>query len=215
MIITIDGPAASGKGTIAKGLADHYNLPHLDSGLLYRAVGYQLMDKLGNDRLSDELINLADTIAQNLDTSNLDPVKLGAPNVALAAAKVARIPRVRAALIKVQRDFATQEGGAVLDGRDMGSRICPEAEVKLFITASPEIRAKRRVAQLLAQGEHILEADVLAQIIDRDESDRSNPAGAFYPGENAYLLDTSKLDIETTLKEAIALVEKAMAARMN
>lgn len=215
MIIAIDGPAASGKGTMAKGLAEHYNLPHLDSGLLYRAVGFQLLDRLGPSRMSDALIELAEIAAQNLDTSNLDPIVLGAPDVALAAAKVARIPRVRAALFQVQRDFATQKGGAVLDGRDMGSRICPEAEVKLFITASPEIRARRRTAQLRAHGEKMLEADVLAQIIERDENDRSNPAGAFYPGENAHLLDTSKLDIETTLKEAIALVDKAVSAKMN
>lgn len=230
MIIAIDGPAASGKGTISKGLAAHYNLPHLDSGLLYRAVGFQILNRLDGPGMSEDLIALAESIAQNIDPSSFDPVVLGAPDVALAAAKVARLARVRAALFNVQRVFATQEGGAVLDGRDMGSRICPEADVKLFITASPEIRAKRRTAQLQGQGmqvngkkvqgekahgEKVLESDILAQIIERDESDRSNPAGAFYPASDAHLLDTSKLDIEATLEKAIALVEKAMSAKMN
>lgn len=211
MIITIDGPAASGKGTIAKGLADHFALPHLDSGLLYRAVGHEMMDHLTASNLAD----LAENAALNLDTGLLDAKTLGNPDVALAAAKVARIPRVRAALFQAQRDFATQKGGAVLDGRDIGSRICPEAEAKLFITASPEVRASRRTKQLLDQGTSIPKAQILQQIIERDESDRSNPAGAFYPGTDAHLLDTSQLDIEAALEAAIAIVNEAVSPGMN
>ncbi len=211
MIIAIDGPAASGKGTIAQGLARHYGLPHLDSGLLYRAVGHRLLDRLH----APDLTELAEAVARELDASNLDPVMLGTPEIALAAAKVARIPRVRKALFQVQRDFATQPGGAVLDGRDMGSRICPEADAKLFISAEPRVRAQRRVRQLSDQGIRADEARVLEEILARDESDRLNPAGAFYPGEGAHLLDTSELDIEGALKEAIAIVEKSLAGGMD
>ncbi|HHS83019.1 MAG TPA: (d)CMP kinase [Devosia sp.] len=202
MKIAIDGPAASGKGTIAKGLARHFKLPHLDTGLLYRAVGLSMMGRL----LEPNLADLAEKEAANLDISQLDETVLGRADVALAAAKVARIPRVRAALRQLQVDFAAQEGGAILDGRDIGSRICPDADVKLFITASPEIRAKRRYAQLTRMGQKADEAQILEQIIARDESDRTNPAGAFYISEDAHLLDTSELDIEGALNAAIAIV---------
>lgn len=211
MIIAIDGPAASGKGTISKGLAQHYSLPHLDSGLLYRAVGMALLDQLRAPNLAD----LAENIAQNLDVEKLDPKILGAPDVAMAAAKVARIPRVRAALFQVQRDFALQPGGAVLDGRDMGSRICPEADAKLFISADPKIRAHRRVLQLGLQDLPEEQEEILIQILARDKSDKENPAGAFFPAKDALLLDSSQLDIEAALTEAIALVEQALAQEMN
>jgi cytidylate kinase len=140
---------------------------------------------------------------------------LGTQEVAFAAAKVARIPKVRAALFQVQRDFATQTGGAVLDGRDMGSRICPEAEVKLFINAEPEIRAQRRAKQLNAQGIKVSHDEMLAQILARDESDRLNPAGAFYPATDAHLLDTDELDIEAALKAAIAVVDATMLSGLD
>ena len=211
MIIAIDGPAASGKGTISKGLAKHYSLPHLDSGLLYRAVGLALIEQLEAPQLAD----LAEDVAKNLDVHHLDEKILGAPDVAMAAARVARIPRVRAALFQVQRDFAMQPGGAVLDGRDMGSRICPEADAKLFISADPEVRAHRRVLQLGLEGAPAQQEEILAQILARDESDKENPAGAFFPAKDALLLDSSQLDIETALKEAIALVEQAVAQGMN
>ncbi|MCF6302263.1 MAG: (d)CMP kinase [Devosiaceae bacterium] len=211
MIIAIDGPAASGKGTIAKGLAKHFDLPHLDTGLLYRAIGYALIDSL----TAPDLVERAEKLAINLDVENLDPAILGATDVSMAAAKVARIPRVRAALFDLQTSFATQEGGAVLDGRDIGSRICPQAEAKLFITALPEVRASRRAKQLSNQENSVDEADILDQIRRRDESDKENPAGAFYPGEGALLLDTSELDIEAALEAAIALVNKATGQGMG
>ncbi len=216
MIIAIDGPAASGKGTIAKGLAQHFGLPYMDTGLLYRAVGHALLEQLNAPDLSaPDLVDRAEELARNLDVTRLDPIVLGAADVAMAAAKVARIPRVRAALFEVQTDFATQDGGAVLDGRDIGSRICPQAEAKLFITASAQVRAARRTRQLQAQGIEVNEAHVLDQIRLRDESDKENPAGAFYPGEGALLLDTSELDIEAALEAAIALVNKATDQGMD
>lgn len=209
MIIAIDGPAASGKGTIATGLARHYGLAHLDTGLLYRAVGLVVFDKLE----SADLDALAVAAAQNIDTNRLDPEILGTPEVALAAAKVARIEAVRATLRQFQRDFAMQPGGAVLDGRDIATRICPDAEAKLFITASPQARAYRRTTQLHKRGMAADEAEILAQIIARDESDTSNPAGAFYLADDAHLLDTTDLDIEAALRAAVAIVDTAMAGK--
>jgi len=209
MLIAIDGPAASGKGTIAQGLAKHYALNHLDTGLLYRAVGLAMIDRLDVSNFSV----LAIEAAQNVDPQNLDPIRLDAGNVALAAARVARVAGVRKALFQVQRDFAMQPGGAVLDGRDIGSRICPEADVKLFVTASSDVRAARRTTQLNAQGIKMDHAEILRQIIDRDESDRTNPAGAFYPGEGAHLLDTSNLDIQASLRAAIAIVDGAVTGK--
>ncbi|MCF6326838.1 MAG: (d)CMP kinase [Devosiaceae bacterium] len=205
MIITIDGPAASGKGTIAKALAKYFGLPFLDTGLLYRAVGKNLLDHLNDPDLED----LAHNEAMKIDPSRLDEKILGHHDIAMAASKVAQFPKVREALFKVQRDFATQTAGAVLDGRDTGTKICPEADVKIFVKAMPEIRAKRRTAQLLGLGENVSEEKILSQIIIRDENDRKNPAGAFFPAKDAHLLDTSELDIEGALKAAIAIVEEA------
>ncbi len=209
MLIAIDGPAASGKGTIAEGLADHFALKHLDTGLLYRAVGLKMLDRLDGRDFSV----LAIKAAQDIDPENLNPLDLDAGDVALAAARVARVAGVRKALFQIQRDFATQPGGAILDGRDIGSRICPEADVKLFVTAKPEVRAARRTAQLNAQGIKLDFAQTLKQIIERDESDRTNPAGAFYPGEGAHLLDTSNLDIQASLRAAIAIVDGAVTGK--
>lgn len=209
MIIAVDGPAASGKGTIAKGLAGHFELRHLDTGLLYRAVGLAVGDQLD----APDLEALAVKAAREIDTDHLDPKILGAPEVALAAAKVARIEQVRVALREFQRNFAIQPGGTILDGRDIGTRICPDADVKLFVIASPKARADRRTAQLRARGNDIEEAEILAQIIARDESDKSNPAGAFYLADDAHLLDTTQLDIEATLRAAIAIVDKVKTGK--
>ncbi len=205
MIIAIDGPAASGKGTIGKGLARYFGLPFLDTGLLYRAVGHSVLTNLTDNNLEE----LAHKAALNLETGRLDPEILGTPEIASAASKIATFPEVRAALFQTQRDFALQEGGAVLDGRDIGSRICPEADAKIFVQASPQVRAKRRTLQLLERGQKISEEKILAQIIARDERDRSNPAGAFFKAKDAHLLDTSELDIESALKAAIEIAEKA------
>ncbi len=204
MIIAIDGPAASGKGTIAKGLAKHYALPHLDTGLLYRAVGYKMLNHLEDKDFEVRAIN----IAKNLDKTNLDASQLGTPEIALAAAKIARIEGVREALRQYQIGFANQEGGAVLDGRDIGTRICPNADVKLFIIADAKTRARRRYLELLSKGLKANESEILQQIIERDKSDENNPAGNFYKSENTHLLDTTKLDIETSLRKAIAIVER-------
>ncbi len=209
MIIAIDGPAASGKGTISKGIANHYNLPHLDTGLLYRAVGYAMLDKEKNEDFEQVALDFA----LSLDKSNLDPNILGSLEVANAAAKVAKIEKVRLALRDYQTAFAKQQGGAILDGRDIGTKICPNADVKLFITAKPQVRARRRSLQLLAKGGDVSESDILSQIIARDESDRANKAGNFYKADDAHLLDTSKLDIEAALREAITIVDEVMATK--
>lgn len=209
MIIAVDGPAASGKGTVSSGLARHYQLPNLDTGLLYRAVGLATIDKLDDPAL-DRLATIA---ARDIDTNTLDPDALGRPEVAVAAAKVARIPDVRSALRQFQQGFARQDGGAILDGRDIGTRICPDADVKLFVTATPEVRATRRTNQLIGRGQAVQQSDILAQIIARDESDRENPAGAFYLADDAHLLDTTDLSIEAALRAAVAIVDKAMAGK--
>ncbi len=211
MIIAIDGPAASGKGTIASALASHYGLAHLDTGLLYRAVGKAVLEQLE----APDLEQLAVKAAQHLDKSQIDAEALGSAQIAMAASRVARIEPVRAALRQYQREFAKQPGGAVLDGRDIGTRICPDADVKLFITAEAEVRAARRTVQLKARG---LEADyneILTQIIARDKNDRQNPAGAFYLADGAHLLDTSQLDIEAALRAAIAIVDGTVERKLD
>lgn len=209
MIIAVDGPAASGKGTMAALLARHYGLPHLDTGLLYRGVGRAVIAALADPGLEARAVKAA----VGLDKKNLDPVTLGTPEIGLAASQVSRFGRVRAALLQHQRDFAAQPGGAVLDGRDIGTRICPDADVKFFITAAPEVRARRRAEQLAAQGVKANEAEILSQILDRDAADRDNPAGAFYPAKDAHLLDTSELDIETAFRAALGIVEAAIARK--
>ncbi len=213
MIIAIDGPAASGKGTIAKGLARHYGLKHLDTGLLYRAVGQKMLSYLHlNDK---DFAQKAIEIAKNLDKSLPNKDQLATPQIANAAAKIAKIEGVREALRQYQRDFAKQKGGAVLDGRDIGTKICPNADVKLFITAKAKIRAKRRAKELMARGIKIDEAEILRQIIERDESDKNNKAGNFYMAKDSHLLDNSKLDIEETLRKAIAIIDAQIAKRSD
>ncbi len=211
MIIAIDGPAASGKGTIASALATHYGLAHLDTGLLYRAVG--LATK--NIDADEDLPTAAILAAKNLSSEDLDAGLLGTAEIAMLAAKVARIEAVRAALRQFQRKFAARPGGAVLDGRDISTRICPDADTKLYITATPEIRAARRTAQLRAAGDDASYDEILAQIIARDKSDRQNPAGAFYLAEDAHLLDTSQLDIEAALRAAIEIVDGAVVRKLD
>jgi len=209
MIIAVDGPAASGKGTLAHGLAHRFHLPHLDTGLLYRAVGIAVADAV--DRPGFEAAAIAAAAA--LDTTHLDSGRLGTAEAALLASRVARIAEVRTALRAFQRQFAGQPGGAVLDGRDIGTRICPEAEVKLFITADTRVRAARRTAQLAARGLAVDGEEIFRQIAARDENDRTNPAGAFYPAADAHLLDTTELDIDAALRAAIAIVEAARTGR--
>ena len=205
MLIAVDGPAASGKGTIAKRLAAHYGLAHLDTGLLYRAVGLATINKQD----APDFESLAIAAAQNIDTTTFDEEVLSTAEVGLAASKVAQIPEVRKALNALQRDFLQKPEGAILDGRDIGTRICPDADVKLYITATSERRAQRRTDQLSARGLDVTYTSILQQIEKRDKDDRENPAGAFFQAEDAHLLDTSKLSIEAAFQAALEIVERA------
>ncbi|KFC68769.1 Cytidylate kinase [Devosia sp. LC5] len=208
MIIAVDGPAASGKGTLASGLARHYGLPHLDTGLLYRAVGRAVSDREDQPGFEDAAI----AAARALDASHLaDVTELTSARSGVLASKVAVIGPVRAALFDYQRNFATQPGGAVLDGRDIGTNICPDADVKLFIQADSKARMERRARQLESRGLEVDRYALYHQIEERDARDMANPNGGFYKADDAHLLDTTLLDIETALRAAIAIVETTMA----
>ncbi|MGJ8528566.1 (d)CMP kinase [Maritalea sp.] len=211
MLIAVDGPAASGKGTIAKRLAAHFGLAHLDTGLLYRAVGLATIDDWEREDFEARAIDAA----MNLDTTNLDEEVLSTAEVGLAASKVARIPEVRKALNRAQRIFMDTPEGAILDGRDIGSRICPHADVKLFVTAQASTRARRRTDQLLARNLDVTYKDILAQIKKRDKDDTENPAGAFFQAPDAHLLDTSELGIEAAFLAALDIVERVMAKKIS
>src|SRR5882724_10526990 len=192
MIIAIDGPAASGKGTLGKRLAAHYGLRHLDTGLLYRAVAQAVLNaghKLDN-------AEFAVAAAQTLDPAQFDEVALKSHAAGEAASVVSAIPEVRAALLRFQQDFAAVPPGAVLDGRDIGTVICPDADAKIFVTATPEVRARRRAAEYRAQGRDISDAAVLADIVKRDERDQKRAAAPLKQAADAHLLDTTHLDID-------------------
>jgi cytidylate kinase len=195
VIIAIDGPAASGKGTLGKRLAAHYRLPHLDTGLLYRAVAKALLD--AGHEPGDE--SQAVDAAKAIDPSRFDEVALKNYAVGEAASVVSAIPEVRAALFNFQQEFAAAPPGAVLDGRDIGTVICPNADVKLFVTAAPEVRARRRTLELRSRGETANEAEVLADIRRRDERDRSRAAAPLVQAVDAHFLDTSLIDGYATL----------------
>ncbi|MFN3658425.1 MAG: (d)CMP kinase [Pseudolabrys sp.] len=209
MIIAIDGPAASGKGTLGKRLAAHYGLRHLDTGLLYRAVAKALIDAGARADSKDAAV----AAARSLDPTRFDETALKGPAVGEAASVVSAIPEVRAALLAFQRDFAAQPPGAVLDGRDIGTVICPDADVKIFVTATPEVRARRRALEYRAAGKPVDEAAVLADIRARDERDMNRAAAPLKQAADAHLLDTTALDVEGALASAIALVERARRAR--
>ena len=206
MIIAIDGPAASGKGTIGKRVAAHYGLRHLDTGLIYRAVAKALIN--GGHRLDD--VGRAVEAARGLDPAQFDDQALKSHAVGEAASISSAIPEVRAALVAFQRDFAATPPGAVLDGRDIGTVICPQAEVKIFVTAAPEVRARRRAAELRAQGERVDDAAVLADILRRDQRDRTRAIAPLKPAMDAHMLDTTKLDIDQALSQAIDIVERSL-----
>jgi CMP/dCMP kinase len=207
MIIAIDGPAASGKGTLAKRLAAHFGLRHLDTGLLYRAVAKSLMD--AGVSLNDEA--RAAAAAKDLDVRRLDEAALKARGMAEPASLVSAMPSVRAALVALQRAFAAAAPGAVLDGRDIGTVICPDADVKIFVDAAPEVRARRRAAALAADHVTVNEADVLADILRRDERDMKRAVAPLKPAADAHLLDTTHLDIDAAVRAAIDIVEAARA----
>lgn len=207
MIIAIDGPAASGKGTLARNLARHFGLPHLDTGLLYRATARALLDE-GGDLSSKEAAVAA---ARGLSLTDFDEAALRGREMAEAASVVAAIPEVRAALIELQRAFARRPGGAVLDGRDIGTVICPQACPKIFVTASPETRAKRRALELQSQGEAADYAAVLKDIERRDARDKNRAAAPLMAAKDAILLDTTALDAQATFEAARAIVERCAA----
>jgi CMP/dCMP kinase len=204
MIIAIDGPAASGKGTLGKRLAAHYGLRHLDTGLLYRAVAQAVLD--AGHSLDD--VARAVAAAQTLDPTRFDEVALKSHAAGEAASVVSAIPEVRAALLQLQQDFAAALPGAVLDGRDIGTIICPFADAKIFVTASPEVRARRRAIELSRLGQIASEAAILADIQRRDERDSKRAIAPLKPAADAHILDTSNLDIDAVLQHAIAIVDK-------
>jgi CMP/dCMP kinase len=203
LIIAIDGPAASGKGTIARRLAKHYGLPHLDTGLLYRATAADLLQ--ADKDLHD--VEAAVAAARGLGLTEFDEMALRGARMGEAASVVAAIPEVRAALVKAQRDFAARASGAVLDGRDIGTVICPKAEVKIFVTASPATRAQRRALELMKRGEKIDYAAVLADIKRRDARDAERADAPMRAAADAETLDTTRLDIESAFSCALTIVE--------
>lgn len=209
MIIAIDGPAASGKGTVARRLAQAYGLPHLDTGLLYRAVAKSVLDA---GHAPDDAQS-AIAAAAVLDPKKFDETALKTQKVTEAASMVAAIPQVREALMKYQRAFAAQSSGAVLDGRDIGTIIAPSADVKLFIVASPEVRARRRVLELKARGEQVEERDILADLRRRDERDSRRSAAPLVQAPDAHLLDTTHLGIDAAFQAAVDIVEAVRTGR--
>jgi len=211
MIIAIDGPAASGKGTLGKRLAKHYGYRHLDTGVIYRAVAYAMLQAHAD--LNDEALAVSAALA-------LDPEKFGDPvlktqKVGAAASVVSAIPRVREVLVNFQRRFAEDPPGAVLDGRDIGTVICPHAEVKIFVVADPKVRAHRRTLEARARGEEADEALVLDDILKRDERDNNRAVAPLKPAADAYLLDNTNLDIEAGVRAAIDIVEAVRAGRQR
>jgi len=209
MIIAVDGPAASGKGTLSKQIAAHYGLNHLDTGLLYRAVARALLDQ--GKSLADEAA--AVVVARGLDFHGLDETRLRGAEAGEAASVVSVYPGVREALLQGQREFAARSPGAVLDGRDIGTVICPDADAKLFVTASPEERAKRRWLELQRSNPALLYEAVLADVRKRDERDSGRAAAPLKMADDARLLDTTKLGIEAAFQMALSLIEAELVGR--
>lgn len=203
MIIAVDGPAASGKGTLARRLANYFGYAHLDTGKLYRAVGMAVL-RSGGDPASAEA---AETAARNLDPSAVDDPDLAGDDAAQAASVVAAIPEVRDALLRLQRDFAHKPphgaAGAVLDGRDIGTVVCPDADVKLFVTAEVEIRAARRHKELLNRHEASIYARVLQDLKQRDARDSARQVAPMRPADDAFVLDTSDMDADEAFAAAL------------
>ena len=209
MIIAIDGPAAAGKGTLAQRLSAHYGLPYLDTGLLYRLTG-RMMAEQGLDPDDPEA---AERVARALDPALLADPTLRGHEAGELASRVAVHAGVRAALLDFQRAFAAGPDGAVLDGRDIGTAVCPNADIKIFVTASPEVRARRRTDELNAKGRAVDYARILAEIRGRDARDAGRSAAPLKAAGDAYLLDTSDKDIEAAFRAAVDIVGKAMGGR--
>lgn len=206
MIIAIDGPAASGKGTIAKRLAEAFGLPHLDTGLLYRATARAMLDH----GAAITNVEAAISAARGLGLTDFDEARLRGKDMGEAASIVAAMPQVRAALLEAQRSFASRPSGAVLDGRDIGTVICPLADVKIFVVARPEVRAHRRALELAKSGEAVDYEAVLADIRRRDERDLGRGTAPLKQADDADLLDTTQLDIEAAVAEALACVTRKL-----
>lgn len=204
MIIAVDGPAASGKGTVSRKIADKYGYGYLDTGLLYRAVARDVRAAKGSLELEAD----AAAAARNLDTATLDDATLRLPSVGDAASIVARHPGVRSALLSLQRDFSRQLPGAVLDGRDIGTVVCPDADVKLFVTATANVRAERRYLELVARGEPVTRESVLNMIELRDQRDKERKDSPMRPADDALLLDTTNLDIKQSFDAAVELIKR-------
>ena len=209
MIIAVDGPTASGKGTVAKNIAEHYGLKRLDTGSLYRAVGLAVLDA------GDDPANVAAAVAAAgaLDLGAIDESRIRSSAAGLAASKVAVIPEVREVLRRAQKAFAADPKGAVLDGRDIGTVICPDADVKLYVTASLQERTHRRLSELRARGEQISFEELQAQIAERDERDMNRKDSPLYRAADAHLLDTTSLSIEASAAAAYAIVDRVLASK--
>ena len=203
LVIAVDGPAASGKGTIARALAEHFGLPHMDTGLLYRAVALKLWRWGGDPSNEFEALRACDDLGFNPEDE-----ELRSEPVSRIASRISSYSSVRQALLQRQRDFAAQEGGAVLDGRDIGTIIAPKADAKLFVTASAEVRAQRRVRELLERGMPAHYEDVLLDIRARDERDATRKIAPLIQAVDAFLLDTSDLGVDEAIAEAIRLVSE-------
>jgi cytidylate kinase len=204
MIIAIDGPAASGKGTLAQRIAQHLRFEWLDTGLLYRAVARDLL--ASGAAVTDKAAAIA--AAGRLDPATLRDPGLRRREMDEAASIVAAIPEVRAQVLDYQRQFARRKPGAVIDGRDIGTVVCPDADIKIFVTADPKVRAQRRYKELIAKGERVTEADVLETILARDRRDRERAVSPLIAAADAILLDTTNLDIEQAFEAAVGLIKR-------
>jgi cytidylate kinase len=210
LTIAVDGPAASGKGTLSRRLARHFGLNYLDTGSLYRAVALSALEN--NVPLDDEVA--LSKVANSLGDKILSDPRLREPGVGEAASKIASLQAVRDTLLNFQRQIAETTPGAVLDGRDIGTVVCPEADVKLFVTASSEVRAERRYKELLSKGQDVTYDDIFAEIERRDARDSSRSAAPLVKAADAHLLDTTNLDIEKALDAAVLLVNQAIKAKI-
>lgn len=208
MIIAIDGPAASGKGTLARRLAEHFDLAYLDTGSLYRAVALTLVLEGGDPHDPEAALQAA----RALDAGLLNDARLRSGQVGEAASVVAANPEVRNEILDFQRRYAGAPGGAVLDGRDIGTIVCPDADVKIFVVANPEVRARRRFEELQARGEAVSYESVMADLKARDARDQDRAIAPLVQADDALLLDTSELDIETAFNAAVSMIESQMNA---